>query len=73
MPPDPLRTRLSFLSALPPGRRRRYFAVSVRALREHFEMHRASGGDEDEDERHAHAAGNHAMRARIEWMRSFRG
>jgi len=71
VPPDPLRTRLSFLSVLPAARRKRYFAASVRALLEHFEEFRAARDDEDEDENHAHAAGNHAMRARIEWMRSF--
>lgn len=72
VPPDPLRTRLSFLSVLPPARRKRYFDASVRALSAHLEALRASSEDEDDDERHAHAAGTHAMRARIEWMRSFR-
>ena len=72
VPPDPLRTRLSFLSMLPPSRRRRYFAASVRALGEHLDALRASSDDEDDDERLAHSAGTHAMRARIEWMRSFR-
>jgi hypothetical protein len=72
VPPDPLRTRLSFLGVLPLARRRKYFAAAVRALRDHLETFRPSSDGEDEDERLAHAAGTHAMRARIEWMRRFR-
>jgi len=65
VPPDPLRTRLSFLGVLGPAQRRRFLARAVAALRREFET-LAQQVEEDEDERCAHAAALHAIRARLD-------
>jgi len=69
LPPDPLRTRLSFLSVLPAARRARFVARAVAALRTELEL--LSARDElDLDERSSQAAGILAQRARLEWCKA---
>jgi len=65
VPPDPLRTRLSFLGVLGPLQRRRFLARAVAALRHEFEI-LDQHVEEDADERNAHAAALHAVQARLE-------
>jgi DNA-binding PadR family transcriptional regulator len=69
LPPDPLRTRLSFLGVLPAARRARFLAGAKAALEAELEA-LESRAEQDEDERRAHSSGVHAMRARLRWFRS---
>jgi DNA-binding PadR family transcriptional regulator len=67
LPPDPLRTRLSFIGMLTPARRAEFFAASAAALREMRKLWKARRSD-DENECWAYAAAIDAMRARLEWF-----
>lgn len=73
VPPDPLRTRLRVLEALPPARRRAFLADARSRLRQHLRLVQA-------DCRKRHASGDrfsylmargalHQMRAREAWLR----
>jgi DNA-binding PadR family transcriptional regulator len=64
VPPDPLRTRLSFLGVLDAAQRRRFLVRAVAALRQELAA-LARRHEEDEDERCAHAAAVHACEARV--------
>ena len=71
VPPDPLRTRMSFLDLLSPARRAEFVDVAIDGLRRHLETLRAwpaAGGDECL----AHDAAQHVMRARIAWLEGLR-
>jgi DNA-binding PadR family transcriptional regulator len=72
LPIDPLRTRLRFLGALPPQRRRQFVTAAREAVRQNVTMIRADcirlakGNDPFE---HAMARGGlHVARARLAWL-----
>ncbi|MBI1851926.1 MAG: hypothetical protein HYR85_16435, partial [Planctomycetes bacterium] len=69
--PDPLRTRVHFLSALPAARRDAFFNEAIGQLRRHLAA--LAGSDApDEDDRRAHEGGMIATRARIAWLEKLR-
>jgi DNA-binding PadR family transcriptional regulator len=67
VPPDPLRTRLSFLGVLSKERRGRFSARAVEALERELALLEARV-EEDPDEQRAHSAAVQAMRARLGWF-----
>ena len=71
VPPDPLRTRLSFLAVLPAARRARFLAHAVQALERELEAYQGHARPE-RDELLARSAALAAMRARLGWFRSKR-
>jgi len=71
VPPDPLRTRVSFFSTLTPARRARFVAAALAGVRRHLEAIAGLRGH-DEDDRLAHTAARHALRARVRWLQGLR-
>jgi len=67
VPPDPLRTRLSFLGILSAARQARFSARALEALERELALLEARV-EQDPDEARAHAAALQAMRARLEWF-----
>jgi DNA-binding PadR family transcriptional regulator len=67
LPPDPVRTRMSFITVLSSARRAKFFAASVAGLRKTQTAAAVRMGD-DEAERWARSAASDATRARIAWL-----
>lgn len=71
VPPDPLRTRAHFFSAIPPARRARFFTIAIAGLRRHLVELDPTAID-DEDDRRALAGAKAVVRARIAWLEAMR-
>jgi hypothetical protein len=69
--PDPLRTRVYFLSALAPRRRAAFFTAASTALEEHLAVLAAEEA-RDEFDRLALRGAIALVRARIAWMEDVR-
>ncbi len=65
--PDPVRTRVSILGALPRARRIRFLKQAIAELRRHLES-LEPGAEWDDDDRRALRGAVLVTRARIEWL-----
>jgi DNA-binding PadR family transcriptional regulator len=72
MPPDPLRTRLPFLGALPPARRRTFLESTRRHIAESRAAYDESlaGGDLDPINELLHRGAAEAQETRLRWLDS---